>query len=190
MITIPILLLAVAIALDRVLESRRENANYYKYVRRGRRKIWVGRVLCFLLLCPQLLMPLRYPTWLMASNYIVLAVAMVVVYSGSSQQFYSTVASAHRLFGGRSPDCKVIEYFQAGAVISTIWAVELFIGASIVYFGTDGTWQAAIAVVASTIIVLGSIAFLFWLSNRRLYPQAIKRLREAEAVWVLQEART
>lgn len=186
-IAFPLLLLVATGAISLVLEKRRQRTVFYQWVWKARTKIWTGRISIFLGLCFFLSMSLRYPTWLALLNYGVLAFAEFIFYLRSTDAFFTTIAAAYRCFGHNSFHCKVILHFESGLISIAAGLATAVMCSSAGYGAFGATWEFVAALFGMYLVYFVPVIFLFWLSNRALYREAMQNLQRQRREWLDEE---
>ena len=173
---IPPLLIMCALFLELTLEKRRKASYYYKYVSHARRRVFVGRLFWGSLLAIAMYSSYYYPPWLRITCYVAVAVTLSDVLVRSSISYYSTLSFAHKHYGSRSAECTAIEYMLNREETPFILLLQTVLMASFVALVIDDSIQAFLAVFLSIALFGVLICFLFWLSNRFIYKDAMEKL--------------
>jgi Zn-dependent protease with chaperone function len=173
-----------AIVIFLILEGRRRRTGFYRYVYFARRTVWLAAIFGFPCLALSLWLSIHYPAWLAFINYASLAVLGITLFLGRTETYYKTMVASHRFYKSRSWACHVINFFQGG-----IEAIAIACTSTIVLLSPIA-WVSQIPRKAVGVTFLMSLVFysvaglLFWLSNRRLYREAMDRLRKERPEWL------
>jgi len=176
---VPLLLILGAVVLETILERRRLSTQYYLYIRRAKRRVWAGRVFYGGLVASSLWASYYYPNWLKVACYSSVAFAEAYVFIRSTKAYYQKISSANRIFGYRSYECRAIETMINADELLVVIFTQTLLTASFFDLLIDD-WQPIVAITAGVWVYFVPISLLYWLSNRRIYRNALEEMTKRE----------